>query len=210
MSKFGFTLTLFIPTYFPSSVLTTCFPPSFLFSFLAFLVCDGYGYGGLVATRFVMDGERIHNVLPPFHRDQLFSSALATNQVNPPPSAVTAPGPGLGLGLLAPGPGLGVGLGNLRIPPVVAGSGLGVAQGQGLAPAQGQELGVAQGLASGPGSGLGDNNNKIMLSASSQVVRQMDVINHGVTKPSSRWLGTLLFPHYPLRPYHYTHHRHDG
>ena len=133
-------------------------------------------------TRFVMDGERIHNVLPPFHRDQLFSSALTTNQVNPPPSTVTAPGPGLGLS--APGPGLEVGLGNLRIPPVVAGSGLGVAQGQGLAPAQGQGLG--QGLA-GSESELADN--KDMLSASSQVVRQMDVINHGVTKPSSRWLG---------------------
>ena len=150
-----------------------------------------------MVTRFVMDGERIHNVLPPFHRDQLFSSALATNQVNPPPSAVTAPGPGLVQG---------VGLGNLRIPPVVAGSGLGTAQEQGLGPAPGLGLGL------GSGAGLGDN--KDMLSASSQVVRQMDVINHGVTKPSSRWLGNiarwllvvpsllnpLLFP----PPYHYT------
>ena len=146
-----------------------------------------------------MEGERIHNVLPPFHRDQLFPPALGIHPLNPPPSALSAPGQGLGLS--AQGLGLGLSPGNLRIQPGPE------TQKQGLGSGLGS--GLVQGLASGqglvPGSGQGQGESKDAALSASQVVRQVDVINHGVTKPVSRWLGTTSHPYTHIHTLIHTH-----
>ena len=138
--------------------------------------------------RFVMDGERIHNVLPPFSRDQLtVPGAEAAHGLLPPPGSVIA-------GAAAGGSGSGSG-GNVKpaekpsppvVPPAMHPDSISDAD---PAPAGA----VAPAVSGGGGGGVGVGGGAGVAISSSQVVNTVSVTNHGVRRVGSRWLALWEF-----------------